>query len=694
MVNSKEITDIKSITISSKSCKFVDGGCILEAKFGKVTLSVPDLTNVMVILRVKKISGNGKVSINGQLFVVQPKMDELQISVHDKILEIERPSDAIGEVAILGMTAYHDEGETLKKKWKSLIAKCGEYKSIRMVDDRLYASIGAVFENGLTIKHIETNPPGLFYRDGGSLKFSGPCEIVDIVVNESVASTNSGVPEFIHRDAPGPTVAVPPPLVSNPLVTRPTIRNMITLPQPPPPTPTKREPSLLLYDSVAAREFDIVRHGSMRNKTSKFLKSNGKDYLVLKRGGSYTFPVSFVKAHSEYTVVVTSKKLNGNGRLQIGFINNGTAKYPSDVFVVDDTEIDRFIKIKTTHVEGMPRFSISMPDTSVGEILIKSIKIYGGDVNGVQEFETVSPFMYENTSLSYDQIMEDIISIRNRNRDAAMLEVQNNGLAYEYPEIFGHIEATNFNTKIWLSRVLSIFPNVRPVRLGISSYIDRHKPDIILTSLDTLKVSNRIWLEEFCGTPNVEQVELLKKTKSILTPSVTNKITLQNLLPDKDIQICHLAYPYKPLRAENEKYVIYFENDIKHTDLLLRSWRSEYPNLMIVGSNMKLLPNMKHVSEYENYARLLSLIAGSSVMIELSSCNHFDNGLSDVCRGLSIPLITNNHYYLMKDRCKVIRPSVETIQSSLEETLFIPRIGPTQLDDLSSKTNMLTLLGK
>lgn len=693
MVNSKEITDIKSITVSSKSCKFVEGGCVLEAKFGKITLSVPALTNIMVILRVKKISGNGKISVNGQLFVVQPKMDELQISVHDKMLEIERPSDATGEVAILGMAAYHDEGEALKKKWKSLIAKCGEYKSIRMVDDRLYASIGAVFENGSTIKHIETNPPGLFYRDGSSLKFNGPCEIVDIVVNESIFPVGSSTPEFIHRDAPGPTVAIPPPLTPNPLVTRPSIRNIITMPAKPS-APVKQEPSILLYDSVAAREFDIVRHGTMRNKTSKFLKSNGKDYLVLKRGGSYTFPVSFVKAHSEYTVVVTSKKLNGNGRLQIGFINNGTAKYPSDVFVVNDVEIDRLIKIKTTHMDGMPRFSISMPETSIGEILIKSVKIYGGNVNGIQEFETVSPFMYEGVSLSYDQIMEDIISIRNRNRDAAMLEVQSNGFPYEYPEVFGHIEATNFNSKIWLSRVLSVFPNVRPVKLGIGSYIDRHQPDIILTSLDTLKISNRIWLEEFCVSPNREQIELLKKTKSIFTPSLTNKIELQSLLPEKEIEICHLAYPYKPVRAENEKYILYFENDIKHTDLLIRSWRNDYPSLMIVGSNMRLLPNMKHVSEYEAYAKLFGLIAGASTMIELSSHNHFINGLSDICRTLSVPLVTNNHNYLMENRCKVIRPSVETIQASIEEALLMPRVGATQTDELSSKSNMLTLLGK
>lgn len=693
MVNSREITDIKSITVSSKSCKFNDSGCTLENKFGKLTLSIPDLTNVMVVIKAKKVSGNGRISINGKTYIVQSKTDELQVSPHDKVLEIQRPQDATGEVAILGATVYHNnEGEELKRKWKTLIARCGEYKSIRMVEDRLYASIGACFVNGSTIKSIQTNPPDMAYMDEGVMKFHGSCEITDIVVNDSVVSSGPLTPEFIHRDVPTPVVAPPPPLTPNPLVTRPSIMNVIHIQAASPPTPAPKQDPILLYDSIAAKEFDITRHGMNKSKTSKFLKSNGRDYLVLKRGGSYTFPVSFVRPNSEYTVVVASKKLNGNGRLQIGFINEGNAKYPSDVFVVDDVEKERLVKIRTTSLDGMPRFSISMPDTSVGEILVKSVRIYGGSLSGIPNLDT-TPFLSDVPSLIVDEVLDVVIDIRKKSRDAAIFDVQPNEL-YTYPEVFGYVEATSFNTKLWLSRVLGMFPNIQPIRLGISSYYAKNEPDITLTSLDTLKVSNRIWLEEFRTTPTDQQLALLNKASVILTPSLTNSIELKILFPQKRIEICSLAYPCISKKQDTRNHIMYFESDVKYTDLLIRSWKEGYPKLLVVGSNMRLLPTMKHVSEYELYTDLLNMVGGSQFVIELSTSNHFANGISDMCRALSVPVITNNHHYLTKNGYRVIRPSVDNLRFEIESLLNTSSITPGQVDENSSKENMLTLLGK
>lgn len=694
MVNSKEINDIKNIIISYKSCKFTtDAGCVLEAKFGKLVLSIPNTsTTVMIVIKTKKISGNGKITINGKLYIVQSNIGELQISSNDKFLDIQRPQDSIGEISILGLTIYHDdEGEILNKKWKNLIAKCGEYKSIRMIENRLYASTGAVFEDGSIIKHIETIPPNMSYLDNGILKFSGACEIIDIVINDKYLQNLSNISfnEFSHREAPTPLTAKPTPLVSNSLITIP-IKNVMPYVTSTP----KTEFSTLLYDSIAAKEFDLTRHGMTRNKTSKFLKSNGKDYLILKKGGSYTFPVSFIKSNNNYTIVITSKKLNGNGRLQIGLVNNGTTKYPSDIFIVDDSEIDRFIKIKTDSVDGMPRFSVSMPDTSIGEILIKSIKIYSGSINGLPTWETVPSIMFDTVSIFSDEIMEDLVSVRVRNRNAAILEVQTNDFN-SYPEVFGYLEATNFKSKLWLSRTLGMFPNIKPVRLGISSYIEYHQPDVILTSLNTLKVFDRIWLEEYQNILNKEQITLLNKTQTILTPSLINSIELQNLFPEKNIKLCSLTYPCNLQKRTNDKYAVYFEDDIKHTNLILRSWKPDYPKLLVIGSNMKLVSNMKHISEYETPTTLLNIVANASMLIELSINNHFINGISDMCAFFGIPVCTNNHQYLMKKGYTVVRPSVENIQTSIENILNTNvELNSVQIENNFVKNNMLTLLGK
>src|SRR5690348_7932509 len=101
MIYSKEITNIKEIIKSYKSCKFVDNGsCVLEARFGKLILMVSAADNISnVIIRAKKISGNGKITINGHIYNIQSKnSEELDISLHPNILDIQRPPEALGEV--------------------------------------------------------------------------------------------------------------------------------------------------------------------------------------------------------------------------------------------------------------------------------------------------------------------------------------------------------------------------------------------------------------------------------------------------------------------------------------------------------------------------------------------------------------------------------------------------------------------
>lgn len=393
MVNLKEIPNIKSIAVSSKSCKFTEGGaCILEARFGKVTLSIPDFKNVMVLIKAKKISGNGHISINGMLYTVHSKIsNELQVPFNEKILDIQRPLDALGEVSILSLTVYSDnEGETLKKKWKSLIDKCGDYQSIRMIDNRLYASTGAYFTNGSIIQSIQTLPSNMSYLDNGMLKFSGSCEIIDIIITGNKNEKDS-FNEFAHMESPSPNIYSTSPSESNPFESRLKARSNMHF------VPThndhKQMPSYqqegfmnMLYNSDNVREFNSAKHAPNKTALTKYLKSNGKDYLVIKRGGIFTVPISNLQSNSEYLVQLTIQKLNGNGKIQVGTFFNNT--FIGESHIVENTVQNKSIKFTTSANHGN-KLQIRMMEDGIGEVLISKIVIYSSDPN-----EIISPPQY------------------------------------------------------------------------------------------------------------------------------------------------------------------------------------------------------------------------------------------------------------------------------------------------------------
>lgn len=393
MIYSKEITNIKEITKSYKSCKFVDNGsCILEARFGKLTLIVPAINSITnVIIRTKKISGNGKITINGHVYNVQSKnVEELDISLHPDILDIQRPLEALGEVAILGLIIYFDEEVGVKKRWKNIIAKCGSYQSIRLVKDRLYAANGAFFQNGSNIEHIETVPPGMSYSENGMIKFSGSCEIIDIIT-KGEGTTQESFHEFNHMEMPGPNIFPPSPNVNDPFESRLIVRNNM------PPSsfanivqslPSQPEGFMnVLYNSDNVREFNSAKHVPDKTGLTKYLKSNGKDYLVIKRGGSFTIPISNIKPNSEYLVEIIAQRLNGNGKLHVGTFSNNI--FVGEVCIIENITQNKSIKISTSD-NSFQKLQLRITEDGVGEILISKITVSSKNPDEVASLSPVS----------------------------------------------------------------------------------------------------------------------------------------------------------------------------------------------------------------------------------------------------------------------------------------------------------------
>jgi len=158
---------IKKYVSSSRSVTFSPEGCKMRSKQGRVEFDFSQLNQDRIYIHAKRDSGNGKITISGEEFIVRSRTYQtFDIEIDGKV-EISRPAGSTGDVVLLGFTFLEDKvGENaVTHNWKDLISKCGKYGCLRTVKGRLFASSGGFIENASIIERIETNPPNAFVVD-------------------------------------------------------------------------------------------------------------------------------------------------------------------------------------------------------------------------------------------------------------------------------------------------------------------------------------------------------------------------------------------------------------------------------------------------------------------------------------------------------------------------------------------------
>lgn len=380
MPDQNVLLNVKEFCSSCKSCKFTESGaCTMEARFGKLTIFVPaDKGNIEKIC-LKKNSGNGRISINGILHNVMSKnFEEVDVTTYGSRLEIARPVESLGEVTILGIKLINSKDEMSKTKWKNIISKCGNYKGIRMVNERLFAVAGGYLENATAIGRIETSPSEVTYVENGVLKFSSSCEITDIVLNDVGNSFKNSV-DFNHLELPYPAVLASAPDNSTALPPRLRIRNVMN--QPPSLSQSiiveNSEFTKIIYNSDTVREFNSAKHVPDKTGFTKYLKSNGKDYLVIKRGGIFTIPISRLQPNSEYLVQLSIQRLNGNGKIHVGACSNNV--FVGTSCISDSTSQVHSLKFITSTELGQ-KLQLRMMEDGSGEVLVSRILLLSKDL--------------------------------------------------------------------------------------------------------------------------------------------------------------------------------------------------------------------------------------------------------------------------------------------------------------------------
>lgn len=211
----------------------------------------------------------------------------------------------------------------------------------------------------------------------------------------------------------------------------------------------------------------------------------------------------------------------------------------------------------------------------------------------------------------------------------------------------GTVYPTTFSSRMWYKKISPLFPNIKLFKSALSmpefSKTDK-TPDLIMCSINNLQAYNRIWIDEWFGpTLTNEHIETLKKCQVIITPSLLNAQEIWKHIPQAKIIRTNRPWPLLSVSPAEGEYYLYFEKSAELTKLLFESWGSNFGNLVVVGSSIKVPSFATFISDTESYSQIMKLIIGAKAIIDLSSNNYYASGINKLATSISLPIITNNN---------------------------------------------------
>jgi hypothetical protein len=673
------INDVKPLLKQTRSCHFVSNNLVLESKIGSATLSIPQSYHYAFI-QLKRVSGNGKIAINGKEILVLSKISHSYRIEYVEEIKLTRPGDSLGEIAVLGINLHTEElgEEVLSQNWKAILGRCKSYGSLRLVKDKLFASEGGFIFGDAAIKTFETDPPGAFTREGGVIKFTSSCEISRFEVYPQSPMMLRSNNVFDARVAPIPLSINSAP-VTPILEGRTPLSVNVTLTRP------ESVSNPVLYDSKLVNEFALGKFPHTKNVKS--LRSNNIDYLLLKSGGSYAISGSFLRPNVEYVAVINGKKLNGNGRLQVEITGGSVSN-----IIIENEMLDYYVSVKTGPFlpDAGPKINVSIPQSGSGEIIISRIQI----IEGVQlySFRNLKGMEQRRASQQSYEIAKTLSSLNlqfgaivdsNTLDEVALVtkKYARQKVCFGSEEtdlsVNGTIIASNFDGINWLNKIAPLFPTVT---------IQKFRSDSELTASIGNKFgiqpAAKIWLEPFDAIDE-SQLEILRKAKMVVTPSLPNASYLENKLRGPIV-----VHGFKPLPLvslqevpyfKNLKYIVGFHRNKYATQRLLDAWDPSGPRLVLIGARGRFPDFVTPVNEYVEYQKLLYILLQAQCVIDLPNHTDYTSAMLHFCQAAGLPIISSNWFVMGKANCDFILtqdkvegfklPTIYTLQRAIQKSL-------------------------
>lgn len=664
----------KELLKQQKSCRFIGESLVLEAKFGKAWFNTSIQHNGLVVY-LRRISGTGEVTINGKDFIVGSKTScSYEIQGYIEEVEILRPTDGLGEIAVLGIKLHTEELEETVSKWKATLRKCGEYRSLRLDRDKLYAATGG-FISAKFIEEIVTNPDGAYVIENEKIRFSIPCEIVKIVPSDT-AKSHSSINIFPARQAPTPLLT-PEPLETvshRPQNSFPIVRKDRANPMSNP----------ILYDSVVVNEFNPSKFPSGRQVGA--LRSNNINYLLLKKDGAHSISTSFIRPHVEYIIVVNAKKLNGNGKIQVSLSGGGTSSAN-----ISGDMIENYISVNSGVSVGQDcKLTISMPSNGVGEVLVSRLLVIEGiqlpifKAHGISAVDNISYgiarslsglSVYYGAGVEDDSLDREASTAKNYSRRVAFFDSSEKN-----DKIKGGVLAPTYSGLDWMNKVGAYFPYVNTYKSR--NHVTSGVTLASLSSAEFAEQADKMWIDPFDKLPDTT-LQKLQSAKMIFSPSLPNVQLLSAKCPASIVAHTLKPLPYITPKLvplfEDKKYVIALNRNSESTKFLIDSWNKELPPLAIVGLRGGKFPDyILPINEYLGYDKLLYILLNASCFIDLPGYNDYMSAFLHLMHTAGIPITSSNWFVMDKSGCefmltekreKVRLPTVAGLHKSVTKSI-------------------------
>jgi hypothetical protein len=609
-----EQINLHNAIIEQQYCSKVGVGLRLNGERSSVRFSF-SRNGFVEFFRIKGSDIN--IIVNGTTHVLNPMKPTL-ISVSNDVL-ISRPKGAKGHILVsklfledVVLEEVVEAPTFVSNDIDLFLRKIGRASGINKTDFGIFASELAEIDNEADILDLQTDPPNGWVRKGNKIVFIYPCRIFDVIMNTN-AVINNHVPNDIivasrvQAEREDLNQAVQKTVENN-------IKNK------------KRAMSEIVIDSSV----DVL--ASSLEKCNKVAGG-----IVMSSMGKFIIPLALLEPNTAYNVSLSSRIINGNGRLGLQLTSNSGTIYQN---IIGNNNICVDICSGSIGFGETYFLNVYRPaKMSTGSLLINNIRItktnspnYNYDIQKVS-----NNYIADNKIISIDVKNE---SVENVFRNFAIL-FQNKNETETINDIEETFNISGISSKFWLNKIQETYPNIKNGESNIS-----------ICDIDNIIDVERVWINEFVSVPNF----VLSKTEIIFTPSLINKIQLQNLFPQKQIRLLGRPWPKLNIQKKEQDYILYFEKNREMTKHLFEIYESDL-KLHVVGTRMKLPKYASYISEYDSYSNIYKELCGAKILIDFSENKHYQSGIINLALDIGIPVITNNHAYINK--ALVVRNSLD-----------------------------------